>query len=182
MDSGEGTVARRRRTLVEDLFVSYRTYINGTQIFGNNEYYPEWIEFIKSQGIEVDEDDGFYNGEITDFMGALETIEKIVMRLEREFQERKKLASRLSDKNKPISSLFDFSNIAKELEEQDEQCSFNDSLFDKLLYYTRNGYAFMPYSFYMACIDKLETSDDKTKGHFHCYKLKDGEKINVSAG
>ena len=32
--------------------MSYRTRINGNQIFGNNEWHPEWIEFVKSQGIE----------------------------------------------------------------------------------------------------------------------------------
>lgn len=161
--------------------MSYRTYINNTQVFGNNEYYPEWEEFIKSQGIEVNED-GCYDGEITDFMGALMTIEKIVMRLEKEFQERKDLRNRLNGKHKPIQSLFDFSNIVEELEEQDENVKFGKSLFDKLLHYTQNGYAFMPYAFYMACEDKLERADKRIKGHFHCYKLKDGETINVSAG
>ena len=162
--------------------MSYRTYINDTQIFGNNEYYPEWIEFIKTQGIEVDEDDGFYDGEITDFMGALLTIEKIVMRLESEFRTRKDLSNRLNNKHKPIQSLFDFSNIVDELEEQDENEILGESLFDKLLNYTQNGYAFMPYAFYMACKDKLELADKRTKGHFHCYKLKEEETINVSAG
>ena len=35
--------------------MSYRTYIEDTQIFGNNECYKDWIEFIKSKNIEVDE-------------------------------------------------------------------------------------------------------------------------------
>ena len=37
--------------------MSYRTYVNDTQIFGNNECYPEWINYIKSKGIEVGEND-----------------------------------------------------------------------------------------------------------------------------
>lgn len=32
------------------------------------------------------------------------------------------------------------------------------------------------------CGEELEVADKRTKGHFHCYKLKDGETINVSAG
>ena len=29
--------------------MSYRTRVNETQIFGNNEYYQEWIDFIRSE-------------------------------------------------------------------------------------------------------------------------------------
>ena len=60
--------------------MSYRTTINGSQLFGNNEFCGEWIDFIKSQGIKID-DDGNYKGEIADFMAALTVIEKITMRL-----------------------------------------------------------------------------------------------------
>ena len=35
--------------------MSYRTYINGNQVFGNNEYYPEWIEYIESKGIVINQ-------------------------------------------------------------------------------------------------------------------------------
>ena len=46
--------------------MSYRTTIEDFQIFGNNETYPEWLEFIKSQGITIDEE-GNYSGEIHDY-------------------------------------------------------------------------------------------------------------------
>ena len=36
--------------------MSYRTYVNDVQVFGNDEYYSEWIEFIKAQGIDVNEE------------------------------------------------------------------------------------------------------------------------------
>lgn len=36
--------------------MSYRTYVNNEQVFGNNEYYQEWEEFITSKGIETDEE------------------------------------------------------------------------------------------------------------------------------
>ena len=41
--------------------MSYRTYVNDVQVFGNNEYYPEWIEFIKTQGIDVNENGNYEN-------------------------------------------------------------------------------------------------------------------------
>ena len=33
--------------------MSYRTYINKTQVFGNSECYPEWIKYIESKGITI---------------------------------------------------------------------------------------------------------------------------------
>ena len=69
--------------------MSYRTYINNTQVFGNNECYPEWIKYVESKGITVGED-GDYEGELDDFMEALDVVESIVMRLESERRERKK--------------------------------------------------------------------------------------------
>lgn len=36
--------------------MSYRTYVNDVQVFGNDEYYSELIEFIKAQGIDVNEE------------------------------------------------------------------------------------------------------------------------------
>ena len=132
--------------------MSQRTYVNDVQIFGNNEYYPEWIEFIKTQGIDVDED-GNYEGEITDFMAGLECVESIVLRMEKERQDQiKELSNKSSNFHK--SSLFDLTNIYQEsinaLEENDE---YEISLFDRL----------------------------STKRHFHCFKLKDGKRIHVKA-
>ena len=69
--------------------MSYRTYINDIQVFGNNEYYPEWIEYLEKQGIEIGVD-GDYEGEITNFMEALDVVESIVVRLESERREKLK--------------------------------------------------------------------------------------------
>jgi hypothetical protein len=155
--------------------MSYRTCVNGEQIFGNGEYYHEWIEFIKSQGIEVDED-GCYEGEIVDFMGALVTIENIVMRLNKEREERK---IEFDGKTRmPIESLFDFSNIPQKIADP----KYETSLLDELHQLIENSYAFMPYVFYQACEEQL-TQDHiyTTPNHFFCYKLNDGEKIHVRA-
>jgi hypothetical protein len=155
--------------------MSYRTCVNGEQIFGNGEYYPEWIEFIKSQGIEVDED-GCYEGDITDFMGALVIIENIVLRLNKEREEDKK--KRDGKTRMSIESLFDFSNIPQKIADP----RYETSLLDELHQLIENSYAFMPYVFYQACEEQLVRDHIyTTHNHFFCYKLKDEEKIHVKA-
>lgn len=162
--------------------MSYRTKINGKQIFGNNESYPEWIEFIVSQGIEVD-NEGCYEGNITDFMAMMQVIEKITLKIGLDKQN---ILEKLEKTKRPLTSngIFDFSYIQKEIEMNEEiDIDFRNSLFDKLYETIKEGYAFMPYALYLSCKDKLE--EDKmfsTDGHFRCYKLKEGETIKVSAG
>lgn len=167
--------------------MSYRTYVEGSQIFGNNEYYPEWIEFIKSQGIKVD-DEQCYEGEIHDFMGALVAIEKIVMRLHKEKEELRQKQGGAIGKRK-IYGLFDFTHIvdtidsSNQVDENGERVfEYGDSLFDELCDIVNNSYAFMPYAFFIACEEKLEAVESySTQDHFYSYKLKDGETICVKA-
>lgn len=167
--------------------MSYRTKVNGVQIFGNNECYPEWIEFIISQGIEIKED-GIYRGETTDFMGMLETVERITLRLAKERNElRKALLENGAVKLENIyPNLFDYSNVLNILEKQNEDkelSRFSLSLFDHLSELVHNGYAFMPYALFLACQDKLEEDNHFVlDGHFTCYKVKNGEVISISAG
>ena len=151
--------------------MSYRTRINGSQIFGNNEYYPEWIDFIQSQGIEVGEE-GNYEGEITDFMGALEVIEKITMNI---YKDRKS--------KKGSVNLFDFESIPRSIENADLNDKFASSLFDEEFEVISNAYAFLSYQFYLACEDKLEKDEMfKVPGHTRCYKVREGESLHVYAG
>lgn len=139
--------------------MSYKTYVDKTQIFGNNKYYPEWLEFIKSHGIDIDEDYG-YDGYISDIMGAIETIEKIVMRLEKEFREQHE-----------NDSLFDFRETYEEVLAY-ENDKFKSSLLDKNIQHIQNSYLFMPYAFLVACSDKIkETPLYSHKGHLYCYEL-----------
>ena len=119
--------------------MSYRTYVNDTQIFGNNECYPEWINYIKSKGIEVGENDS-YTGELDDFMEALDVVKSIVMRLEAERRENKK--SGLSFHTK---SIFDLGEIYDAV----AACPDDESLMDKEIEYIKNAYMFMPYAFYI---------------------------------
>lgn len=157
--------------------MSYRTKINGTQIFGNNECYQEWVDFIKSQGIEVGKE-GNYEGEITDFMKALEVIEQITMNKHKERQERIKS----SNYDQKLKGLFDFRSIPRNIEETDPDDEFRCSLFDEELNVILYSYALLPYQFYLACKDKLEQERlFFTPGHLNCYKLKEGETLHVCA-
>lgn len=161
--------------------MSYRTYVNGKQIFGNNEWYPEWIAFIQKNGIEVDEE-GCYEGQITDFMGALSVVENITLRIAKE-REKKNEEFRKKRATRKLAEIFDWTDILKELEDQDETDEFRESLFDRLDMIIHHSYAFMPYALYLTCKDKLEQTRPYTvDGHFDCFKVKEGEFIVVRGG
>lgn len=88
--------------------MSYRTYIDEEQIFGNNDYFKEWEEFIKSQGIEIDEEGG-YSGEITDVQGLFETIDKITRNMIKEFHAKVESGEK-NWKAEPYKELTDLSD------------------------------------------------------------------------
>ncbi len=157
--------------------MSYRTTVNGTQIFGNNEYYIEWENFIKSQGIEIDEE-GCYDGEITDVMGMFDAIDKITKRLieERHF---KVLNGETDYDGKPLTELTDLSD-SMFLEGDRPILMFNRQMIE-------NAYCFLPYQVYRVVEDVIERTKsiyekDGTEWICCTYKLKDGEKIRVHAG
>ena len=187
--------------------MSYRTEINGFQIFGNGESYPEWLDFIAKQNIEIDNED-CYKGEIHDFMGMLETLETIVLNIEQkrqnEIQQLKEREQIAIKENKDIAyfqatlhdptsrhykrSMFDLRNIYidtindKSKINNNTEDSFRNSLFDRTIDFIENGYIFMPYQAFMACQDVIERCDHfSTPNHFYCYKIKDGKSITVSA-
>lgn len=174
--------------------MSYRVCINDCQIFGNNESYFEWDEYIKSLGIEID-GDGCYEGEITDFMEMLLVIEKITLRLEKErIETKEKIEAEIKKENLNeyesnflrknafrTKSIFDMRHIYEDLVNQDDD-KFSFSLFDKLCDYVHNGYMFMPYAAYLACQDIIEPDKPfRIPNHFNFYKLKEGKTITVSA-
>lgn len=167
--------------------LSYRTYIEGVQIFGNNEFYPEWVEYLQSQGIEIDED-CCYNGEITDFMGALEVIENITLRLETE--HRSIHVAKYSEENfvtnkdgKRYYSLFDLSDIYdKTISEKEKDSTHKLSLIGRLKDIEKMGYMFMPLTFFNLCKNKLVRAEKPINGYLYSYILKDGETIKVSGG
>ena len=177
--------------------MSYRTYVEDYQIFGNNEGYEEWFDFLKSEGIDIDEE-GCYDGYITNIMGAIEAIESIIENFEKgrrlQIAEFKKAYKNVSEedleeikKNTFVpTSIFDhrstFDNYLARKEKYPDD-KYNNSLTDDMMELYNNGYVFMSINFIKACGDKIEPDHHFTKpGHFYCYKIKDGEKIHVRAG
>lgn len=168
--------------------MSYRTTVNDVQIFGNNEYYPEWIAFVKEQGIDVE--DGAYDGEIMDIMGAVKTIEEIVLRLEREhrddgidryYDSHYIVATDEDMKNKWYKSLFDFSGVYdKTLSEKGK--TYRQSLTDRLLEIQENAYVFMPLALLKACGDCIKRKMSRSKDRTWEYVLVKGKSIHVHAG
>lgn len=147
---------------------------NGKQIFGNNEWYDEWGEYLISKGIKIS-DEGLYKGELDDFMEALEVIEKITMNIEAKRRERKEAGGKFFSQ-----SIFDNGDIYDSLVNDDEHYK---SLFDKEVEIIKNGYMFLPIQFFKACEDMLEYTGIDLKGNrTYTYKLKDGCKIKVTAG
>lgn len=157
--------------------MSYRTYINGIQVFGNNEYYDEWFEFIRKQGIHIGEEYR-YEGTLTDFMGAIEACESVVMRLE---AERIALRAKAGPLENRYSSLFDLGYIKEKILHPDPARAYNARLFDELYDLSDSGYLFLPMAVYRACKDDLAL-DPSHPSRFRAYKLKPGRLIRVSAG
>ena len=155
--------------------MSYRTTIEGVQIFGNNDCYQSWLNFIKSQGIEVDADN-CYEGEITDFMGAVKAVEEIVMNVAK---KRNELRAMHGDNmgRVPLKHLFDLSHVAESVEKNEESYLL-DELFDVI----DTSYMFIPYVLFQACEEKLEQIGPFSIGErYHCYKLKEGMTLHVRA-
>ena len=161
--------------------------MNGIQIFGNNEYYPEWIEFVESQGIEVGEE-GQYDGVLTDFMGAVDACERIVLRLDDERREQReelrKHGRRDAESEQWIEerypSLFDLTGIRRKLgKETRPECRTH--LFDELYDLVNDGYLFIPIALFNACREHLEP-DVRHPDRILAYRLKEGCSIPVHAG
>ena len=156
--------------------MSYRSKVNGTQIFGNNEGYQEWFDFIKSEGIEIDED-GCYDGYITNLQGMFNVIDKITRQLIDERHE-KVLKGEKNWDGKYLNELTDLSN-SMWLDDKTPILMYNIQMIE-------NAYCFLPYQVFKAVESIIEKSDKvytDYKQWFCCsYKLKDGEKIHVHAG
>lgn len=156
--------------------MSYRTYIDGTQIFGNNDWYEEWADFLRSHDIEIDED-GCYEGEIDDVMGMFEVIDRITKKIIRERHE-KVLRGEKNWRNEPYKEMTDLSDSIY-LDDTTPILTFNQQMIE-------NAYCFLPYQVYLAVKDKITPNrkcykSGETDWFLCTYELKDGEKIKVSA-
>ena len=156
--------------------MAYRTYVNGTQIFGNNECYKEWVDFLRSKGIEMDED-GRYEGEIDDVMGMFETVDKITRGIIAA-RHKRVLKGETDFYGNPIHEMTDLSN-SRDLDDDIPVLYFNFETME-------HAYCFLPYQVYKAVEDVIERikgcyENDGVRWLFCTYRLKDGEKIKVSA-
>lgn len=131
------------------------------------EFMDRWVEFIKSQGIEVD-GDGHYDGYFWDFMGALTVLEDMTMYKAEQYQK------------EYGESIFDWSEIPGEMKHH------RISLLDETLDIVENGIMFIPYQFYCACEGKLaweySVPMEKTPGHrcnFHVRRVGPQSGIHV---
>lgn len=173
--------------------MSYRTYVNGHQLFGNNECYPEWLDFVKTQGAVIDESKS-YQCRITDFDQAVLTCENIVMRLSREkteqnaellrhieqvLREQPDNKAALTRKRRYSKHMFDFSDL------EEQAASRETALFDGLYGAVFESFAFLPLALYLYCRDQLQPDTIQTceSGLYriHRYKLKPGGTILVEA-
>ena len=151
--------------------MGYRTYVEGTQIFGNNECYKKWINFIVKEGIKVDEDE-CYDGYISDIQGAVEVIEEIILDMAKQRNDMK------------LSNIFDFTYIYNEEVEARNNNDYSMDLTYRLKYIMDNGYIFMSNNFIEACGDKvrsyLDFKDSRERTEY--YKLTNNDiKIHVEA-
>lgn len=157
--------------------MSYRTYINGTQIFGNNESYPEWLEFIKSKGIEINED-GVYDGYIDDLQGMFNVIDIITQSLINKRHEEVLKGEKDWD-GRPYRELTDLSKSM--------WLAGNVPLLKYNMEMIYRAYCFLPYQAFKAVEDIIERSDkpyvseDGKEWSFCTFKLKIGKKIHVEA-
>lgn len=158
--------------------MSYRTDVNDIQIFGNNEYYTEWIDFLKSEGIEVDEEDGVYDGYIDNLKGMFDVIDKITKRLINDRHE-KVVAGKLDWDGKPLRELTDLSGSMWLKDDDTSILTFNIQMIE-------NVYCFLPYQLFKAVediIEKCEYDDSRAVAlGYKYYKLKDNKRIHVDAG
>ena len=157
--------------------MSYRTYINGAQIFGNNESYSEWLYFIKSKGIEVNED-CIYDGYITDLQGMFNVIDTITRGLINNRHE-EVLKGEKDWNGKPYRELTDLS--------ESMWLADNVPLLKYNMQMINHAYCFLPYQVYKAVEDIIEISDkpyiseDDREWYCCTFRLKEGKKIHVEA-
>lgn len=154
-----------------EVYMGYRTYVEGTQIFGSGERYKKWLEYIIGQGIEVDED-GSYDGYITDVQGAVEVIEEIILDMAKE---------RL---HMNYSNIFDFTDIFDEEVEFRNNNDYSNNFTRRIKHIMDNGYIFMSNKFLNACGDRVRQISDyrgKTERSIFYQLVNDNEKIHIKA-
>ena len=154
--------------------MAYRIQVNGVQIFGNDEIPKAFLDFLREQGVEIDEDCCFkHTFEIgkLDVMKAVDAIEQAVKDIDEKFKEKLSNSSLRTVSGMTAKSLWDFSDqeeYLKSAEEGDLGVNITDFAFE--VYTT--GYIFIPVKFiktllHDGCIKTIEPYTDGK--HLHCY-------------
>lgn len=156
--------------------MSYRTRINGHQVFGNNESYKEWTDFLKSEGIEIDED-VCYDDYTDNLQGVFDAIDKITRRLIDE-RHQSVIKGEKGITGKPLQELTDLSGSVW-LDDKTPLLMFNMCMLEE-------AYCFLPYQVFKAVGDVIEECENDEPGAvllgYKYYRLKDGKRIHVHAG
>lgn len=157
--------------------MSYRTRVNEVQIFGNNDCYQEWIDFLKSEGIKIDED-YCYDGYITNLQGMFNVIDTITRGLIND-RHNQVVMGELTWEGKPYKELTDLSESIW-LGNETPLLMYNMQMIE-------SAYCFLPYQVFKAVENIIEKSDipyvskDGKKWYCCSYKLKADKKIHVYA-
>jgi len=162
--------------------------LEDTQIFGNNEGYTEWNEFLESQGIEIV--DNNYDGYITDVMGIFATIDRIMRRLQKEYHKR--VEDQPAEMVEKLKSAGLFYHIAHEITDLSDSMWLQDETpwLEFNIQMIQSAYCFLPYQVFKAIEPKIERvsripqEDSVIDGvdWWHCYyRIKPGEKLHVRA-
>ena len=120
-------------------------------------------------------------------MGALKTIEKIVMQLEKEHREERIQEWDIryiknSESGKSYKTMFDFSYIYDKVVDSEGK-RYKNHLTDLLIEIKNNSYLFMPLAFLQACGENIKKGHiSRADGRLYTYSLIDGKKIKVHAG
>jgi hypothetical protein len=147
--------------------MSYRLTINDVQIFGNNEAAPELIDFLKSNGVAINEDlcfDHTFEPGQLDFMALINCIEAYYTRIRTEEIER---ATQLYTKPK---SMFCFDGYEMLMDcDGDLKEPLTDIVMRMVSWEPLFGVArcIVPL-LYANVIEQTEPYADKK--HLHCYK------------
>lgn len=155
--------------------MSYRVRVNGVQVFGNNESYQEWDDFLESKGVKIDEE-GCYDAYIDDLQGMFNVVDTVTRRLIKERHEQVVKGERCF--GKPYAELTDLS----------DSMWLNDEtpLLEHNMYWINNAYCFLPYQLFKAVEDIIEICGHDGSGAvklgYSYYRLKDGKRIYVCAG
>lgn len=169
--------------------VSYRTTVNGVQIFGNNECHPEWLDFVRSQGVAVDAEN-CYDGVIRDVMGAIEACERVVLRIDDERRATREsllttatnvaARERIERRHPDVFDLREMRRVVDRANDPGEP-PMAPRLLDELLSVVEDGYLFIPLALLRACEPDV-VRDDGHPTRLNAYRVRDGHEIAVHGG